>query len=56
MKSVLKFIEALGIAITGVGLVAGVARDSMSDEYLYASIGIAIFFIARYTETRMFPQ
>lgn len=53
MKNLLKFIEALGIAVTGVGLVAGVMRDSMGDEYLYASIGIALFFIARYVETHL---
>ncbi len=56
MKNLLKFVQALGIAVTGVGLVAGVARDSMGDEYLYASIGIGLFFIARYVETRMFAQ
>lgn len=56
MKNLLKFIQALGIAVTGVGLVAGITRDSMGDEYLYASIGIALFFIARYAETRMFPS
>lgn len=56
MKNVLKFLEAIGIAVTGVGLVAGVMRNSMGDEYLYASIGISLFFIARYTETRMFPE
>jgi hypothetical protein len=56
MKTTLKFIQALGIAVTGLGLVAGIARDSMGDEYMYASAGIALFFIARFVETRMFPQ
>lgn len=56
MKFILKFIEALGIAVTGVGLVAGITRDSMGDEYMYASIGIAVFFIARFVETRMYSE
>ncbi|MBS1902154.1 MAG: hypothetical protein JSS75_00430 [Bacteroidetes bacterium] len=56
MKNLLKFVQALGIAVTGVGLVSGIARDSMGDEYLYASIGIGLFFIARFVETRMFSE
>jgi hypothetical protein len=56
MKSFLKFMQALGIAITGVGLVAGVIRNSMGEEYLYAGIGIAVFFIARYVETSQYPN
>lgn len=56
MKIILKFLQAIGIAVTGVGLVAGVMRDSMGEEYMYASIGIAIFFIARFVETRIYTQ
>ena len=48
--------QALGIAITGLGLVAGVIRNSMGEEYMYAALGIAIFFIARYVETRVISQ
>ena len=54
MKSFLKFMQALGIAVTGLGLVAGVMRNSMGEEYLYTSIGIALFFIARYVESRQY--
>lgn len=56
MKNALKFIQALGIAVTGLGLVSGIVRNSMGDEYMYASIGIALFFIARFVETRMFTS
>jgi hypothetical protein len=52
----LKFMQGIGIATTGVGLVAGVMRDSMGEEYMYAGIGIMIFYMARYVETRMTPQ
>ncbi len=56
MKYVLKFLQALGIAMTGLGLVAGVMRNSMGEEYMYAGIGILIFFIARYVEVHQFPN
>ena len=48
--------QALGIAVTGLGLVAGVIRNSMGEEYMYASIGIGLFFIARYVEARQYPN
>ena len=56
MKIFLKFMQALGIAMTGLGLVAGVMRNSMGEEYMYSGLGIAIFFIARFVETRQFPN
>ncbi|HYM19550.1 MAG TPA: hypothetical protein VEW28_00945 [Candidatus Kapabacteria bacterium] len=56
MKYFLKFTQALGIAVTGLGLAAGIARNSMGEEYMYASAGIALFFIARFVETRMFSE
>jgi hypothetical protein len=56
MKYFLKFMQALGIAMTGLGLVAGVIRNSMGEEYMYAGIGIALFFIARYVETRVISE
>ncbi len=56
MRLFLKGLEALGIATTGVGLMLGVARNSMGDEYLYAGLGIAVFYAARYVETRMPPE
>jgi hypothetical protein len=52
MRTFLKIMQALGIAITGTGLMLGIAHDSMSEEYMYALIGVLIFFIARYVETR----
>jgi hypothetical protein len=53
MYNFTKFMQAIGIATTGVGLVAGIVRDSMGDEYMYAGIGILIFSIARYVESRL---
>ena len=56
MVMFLKFMQALGIATTGIGLVAGVVRNSMGEEYMYAGIGMLIFYIARYVETRVAGQ
>ncbi len=53
MHNLLKFIQAIGIATCGIGLVAGVVRNSMGEEYMYAGIGILIFSIARFVETRI---
>ena len=53
MHNLVKFIQALGIATCGIGLVAGIVKESMGEEYMYAGIGILIFSIARYAETRM---
>ena len=53
MHNLLKFIQALGIATCGIGLVAGIVRNSMGEEYMYAGIGILVFYIARYVETRV---
>jgi hypothetical protein len=53
VRNLLKFVQALGIAVTGLGLVFGIVRGSEGDEFLYASIGIALFFIARFVENRI---
>lgn len=53
MRTFLKIIQALGIAITGTGLMLGIAHDSTGEEYMYALAGIGIFFIARFVETRI---
>lgn len=47
--------QALGIAVTGVGLMLGIAHGSMGNEFIYAGIGMALFYIARFVETRMPP-
>ena len=52
MKVFLKILQALGIAITGTGLMLGIAHNSMGEEYMYALIGIVIFYVARFVETR----
>jgi hypothetical protein len=51
MQNILKFIQALGIAVCGVGLAIGISDNSIGKELLYAAIGILIFSIARYAET-----
>ena len=56
MKVFLKVMQALGIAVTGTGLMLGIAHDSMGEEYMYAMLGIGVFYIARFVETRMGPQ
>lgn len=53
MKIFLKIMQALGIAVTGTGLMLGIAHDSMGEEYMYALIGIGIFYIARFVESRV---
>jgi hypothetical protein len=35
------------------GLGAGIVKSAMGDEFLYAGIGIGLFYIARYVETRL---
>ena len=55
MRTLIKCIEALGIATTGVGLTLGIVRNSMGDEYMYAIVGIIVFYAARYVETKMPP-
>jgi hypothetical protein len=53
MRNMLKAMQALGIAVTGVGLTMGIVSGSMGKEFLYAGIGIMLFYIARFAETRM---
>ena len=55
MKTTLKAMQALGIAVTGLGLTMGIVSNSMGKEYMYAGLGIILFYIARYAETRMQP-
>jgi hypothetical protein len=45
--------QALGIAVTGVGLMLGITRGSMGNEFLYAGVGMLLFYVARFVETRM---
>ena len=52
MKTFLKIMQALGIAVTGTGLMLGIAHDSMGEEYMYALIGVVVFYVPRYVETR----
>jgi hypothetical protein len=56
MAMFLKFMQALGIATMGLSLIAGIVRNSMGEEYMYAGIGMLIFYIARYVETRVTPH
>jgi hypothetical protein len=53
MRTFLKIMQALGIAITGTGLMLGIAHDSMGEEYMYALIGVILFYVARFVETRV---
>ena len=53
MRNLLKFVQALGIAVTALGLVFGIVKGSEGDEFLYASIGVSLFFVGRFVENRM---
>ena len=53
MRNLLKFLQALGIAVTGVGLTLGIVKGSEGDEFLYAGIGVMLFMISRFVESRL---
>ncbi len=44
-----KFLQALGIAETMIGLIAGL-QGSMGKEMLFAGVGIAVFVTGRFIE------
>ncbi|CUT01066.1 hypothetical protein [Candidatus Chrysopegis kryptomonas] len=44
-----KILQALGIAETMIGLIAGL-QGSMRNEMLFAGIGIVMFIIGRFVE------
>ena len=52
MNRAAKLIQFLGIVITGVGLIYGVAQNDMSAEFLYLGIGIVIFLVGAVMEKR----
>jgi hypothetical protein len=47
-----KLIQFLGIVITGIGLIYGIAQNDMGAEFLYLGIGIVIFFTGAILEKR----
>lgn len=51
MMTIGKILQAIGIAETMIGLVAGL-QGSMSKEMLFAGIGISLFIIGRFIEKR----
>jgi hypothetical protein len=53
MRLLLKALQALGIAVTGYGLMMGVAAQKIGQEYLYAIVGIVLFYVARFVEVRL---
>lgn len=46
-----KFLQAIGIAETMIGLIAGL-QGSMSREMLFAGVGIFLFAVGRFIEKR----
>ncbi len=49
MITIGKILQAIGIAETMIGLIAGL-QGSMGKEMLYTGIGIGVFIIGRFTE------
>lgn len=49
MITIGKILQAIGIAETMIGLIAGL-QGSMGKEMLYVGIGIGVFIIGRFTE------
>lgn len=49
MITIGKILQAIGIAETMIGLIAGL-QGSMGREMLYAGIGIGVFIVGRFVE------
>lgn len=49
MITIGKILQAIGIAETMIGLIAGL-QGSMGKEMLFAGIGISVFIIGRFIE------
>lgn len=45
MGILVKGIQLLGMALTGVGLIYGIAENDMTHEFLFLGFGILVFLI-----------
>ncbi len=48
-----KLLQAIGFADVGYALVIGISNEDLAREYRLALIGIVIFYIGRFIETRV---
>jgi hypothetical protein len=47
-----RIVQLLGMAITGIGLIVGVAENDMRAEFMYLGSGIVIFAIGYLMQSR----
>ncbi len=52
MKHIPKIVQFLGIVLTGVGLIYGIAENDMRLEFMYLGSGIIIFALGVFMERR----
>jgi hypothetical protein len=48
-----KFLQAIGFADVGYALFIGITNEDLGREYRLALIGIVIFYVGRFIETRV---
>jgi hypothetical protein len=47
-----RIVQLLGMAITGIGLIVGIAENDMRAEFMYLGSGIVIFAIGYFMQSR----
>jgi hypothetical protein len=47
MSKLAKAIQFVGMVVTGVGLIYGVAQNDLSNEFFFLGCGVLIFMIGR---------
>lgn len=52
MQKLAKPIQFLGIVITGIGLIYGIAQNDMRMEFMYLGTGLVIFLLGFILERR----
>lgn len=52
MNKVAKAIQFIGIAVTGIGLIYGLAQNNMRMEFTYLGAGLLVFLIGFMLERR----
>jgi hypothetical protein len=52
MSRLPKLVQFLGIVITGIGLIYGIAQNDMQAEFMYLGSGVVVFIIGYVLEGR----
>jgi len=52
MNRFAKVVQFIGIVVTGVGLIYGIAQNDMRQEFTYLGIGLVIFLLGFILERR----